>query len=217
MNYPKARHNMIASQVRTWDVSNPKVLDLMETLPREDFTPDGFKHFAYTDMALPLGNGQSVLPPKEQGRILQALNIQPHEKVLEICTGLGYLTALCAQMGAKVVSVDINPALQKEAQKNLAAHRISNVECVCADASVGFASDEPFDVILITGGLPALPAAYKEILNPGGRIFAIIGKAPAMQATLFTYLGDNAWQETVVYETVVPMMQHASIEKEFDF
>jgi protein-L-isoaspartate(D-aspartate) O-methyltransferase len=194
MNYAKARHNMIASQVRTWDVSDEAVLRAMEALPREDFVPEAWQHFAYTDMAIPLGEGQTLLPP-----------------------GTGYLTALCAFLGAKVTSVDINPARQQQAKQSFAQHGLSDIDLITADASQGFASSTLFDVIIITGGLPALPEAYKNLLKPHGRLFAIIGKKPAMQATLFHYLGNNQWFDTVLYETVVPMMEHTPIQKEFIF
>jgi protein-L-isoaspartate(D-aspartate) O-methyltransferase len=217
MNYAKARHNMVASQIRTWDVSNPDVLALMEQLPREDFVPENLRQFAYADMAIPLENGQTMLPPKEQGRILQAVSIKPSDRILEVCTGTGYLTTLCAQLGNFVVSVDINPAQQAQAKKNLAKYDIKNVEFVTADGSQGFIHDETFDVIIITGGLAELPSAYKHILNLDGRIFAIIGKAPLMRATLFTHPGTKLWQETVLYETVVPMMEQAKSIEEFNF
>lgn len=217
MDFASARHNMVASQVRTWDVLNPSVLNAMEQLPREDFVPALFKNLAYADTAIPLSGEQTMLPPKEQGRILQALTIQPFERVLEICTGTGYLTALLARFAKEVVSVDINPALQAQAKCNLQQHGIDNVELITADASHGFEQRGTFDIIVITGGLPKLPQAYKKILNLNGRIFVIIGKAPVMHATLINHPTADVWQTSVLYETVVPMMEHADSLKEFDF
>ena len=217
MNFAVARHNMVASQVRTWDVLDPSVLKAMEQLPREDFVSEPYKNLAYADTAIPLYGQQTMLPPKEQGRILQAVAIQPHERVLEICTGTGYLTALLAQFAQSVVSVDINPTLQAQAKNNLARHHIHNVELITQDASQGFEQQGTFDVIVITGSLPKLPESYKNILNLKGRIFVIIGQAPLMYATLINHPTQEIWQETVLYETVVPMMEHASALKEFDF
>jgi protein-L-isoaspartate(D-aspartate) O-methyltransferase len=208
---------MVASQVRTWDVLDPSVLNAMEQLPREDFVPQVYKNLAYADTAIPLYGQQTMLPPKEQGRILQAVAIQPHERVLEICTGTGYLTALLAQFAKTLVSVDINPTLQAQAKDNLARHHIHNVELVTQDASHGFEQHGTFDVIVITGGLPKLPESYKNILNLKGRIFVIMGQAPLMYATLINHPTNEIWQEVVLYETVVPMMEHANALKEFDF
>ncbi len=217
MDFASARHTMVASQVRTWDVFNPHVLDAMEQLPREDFVPELYKNLAYADAAIPLYGEQTMLAPKEQGRILQALNIQPNERVLEICTGTGYLTALLAQFAHEVVSVDINALMQAEAQHNLAKHQIENVKLITADASLGFEQHGMFDVIVITGGLPKLPETYKHILNLNGRIFAILGRAPIMKALIINHPTIEVWQETVLYETVVPMMEQSNHLKEFDF
>lgn len=217
MDFVSARYNMVASQVRTWDVSDPRVLNAMEKLTREDFVPEPFKNLAYADTAIPLNNTQTMLQPKEQGRILQALAIQPHERVLEICTGTGYLTALLAEFAKEVVSVDINPTLQAQAKKSLEKHHIENVSLVTQDASQGFDQHGHFDVIVITGGMPRLPQPYKNILNLKGRIFVIIGQAPLMYATLINHPAVEVWQEIVLYETVVPMMEHANRLKEFDF
>lgn len=217
MNFASARHNMVASQVRTWDVLDLRVLDVMEQLPREDFVPEPFKNLAYADTALPLYGEQTMLPPKEQGRILQALTLSPSDRVLEVCTGTGYLTALLAQLSKEVVSVDINPTLQAQAKRNLALHHINNVSWVVADASQGFSQAGHFDVIVITGGLPQLPEAYKQILNVKGRIFANLGRAPLMHATLFNHPDSHVWQKTVLYETLVPMMEQTHSHEAFDF
>jgi protein-L-isoaspartate(D-aspartate) O-methyltransferase len=217
MDFAKARHNMVASQVRTWDVLNPSVLNAMELLPREDFVPEPYKNLAYADTAIPLDAQHTMLPPKEQGRILQAVAIQPHERVLEIGTGTGYLTALLAKFAKEVISVEINPTLQAQAERNLTQHNINNVKLVTADASHGFEQHGHFDVIVITGGLPQLPESYKKILNLKGRIFVIIGQAPLMYATLIYHPAGDIWQKTVLYETVVPMMAHTDALKEFDF
>ncbi len=217
MDFVSARHNMVASQVRTWDVLDPRVLSAMEQLPREDFVPELFKNLAYADTAIPLYGQQTMLPPKEQGRILQAVAIAPHERVLEVCTGTGYLTALLAQFAKEVVSVDIDPNQQAQAQRNLTQHGINNVELVTQDASHGFEQHGSFDVIIITGGLPKLPQSYKNILNLHGRIFVTIGQAPLMHATLMYHPTVDVWQETVLYETVVPMMENTAALKEFDF
>lgn len=217
MNFAKARFNMVASQVRTWDVLDPRVLNAMEQLPREDFVPEVFKQLAYADIAIPISEGQTMLPPKEQGRILQALDIQPFERVLEICTGTGYLTALLASFAKEVVSVDINPSLQAHAKQNFIKQGIRHIELVTGDASQGWDHSGTFDVIVITGSLPVLPAAYKNILNLNGRIFTIIGKAPVMYATLINHPAADIWQETVLYETVVPTMIGATAPEGFDF
>lgn len=217
MDFSAARHNMVASQVRTWDVFSPAVLDAMAELPREDFVPEVYKNLAYADTAIPLTDTQNMLPPKEQGRILQALAIKKSDRVLEICTGTGYLTALLAQFAREVVSVDINADIQAQAKNNLTKHHICNVEFVTQDASLGFDNHGLFDVIVITGGLPKLPQAFKNILNLNGRLFAILGKAPIMKATLFTRQSNEIYSEKILYETVVSQMENAHHLKDFDF
>lgn len=217
MDFAKARYNMVASQVRTWDVLNPDVLAVMAELPREEFVPTALSHFAYADMALPLGEGQVMLPPKEQGRILQAVAIQATDRVLEICTGTGYLTALCAHFAQHVVSVEIDPTLHMQAKQNLKKLGIANVELVLGDGAQGWSAHGTFDVIIITGGLPALPPAYKEILNPGGRLFVTMGQAPLMRANLIHHPAKELWHVTTLYETIVPMMQNTAPLEEFNF
>lgn len=212
-----ARHNMVNNQIRTWDVFDPKILALFEETPREDFVPAGFEDLAYADTSLPLGEGHHMLPPREQARLLQSLNIQRSDRVLEIGTGTGYVTSMLAKLSQAVVTVDINPKTSKAAAERLAKMNLHNIEFQVEDGAQGWTRDGNFDVIALLGSVEKLPPSYLTQLNVGGRLFAIIGNVPAMEATLITRLSEQDWRYEVLFETVAPCLVNGRVKAEFVF
>ena len=217
LNIEQARFNMIEQQVRPWDVLDQRVLDVMGTTPRERFVPEQYRNVAFADVEIPLNTRETMLPPRMDGRILQALDLKPTDRVLEIGTGAGYLTACLARMAALVVTVDIDEDLSRTAQRRLAGLEIENVTFRVGDASAGWTADGTFDAIAVTGALPALPEALKQQLNVGGRLFAVVGEAPAMQALLVTRVNARDWSSEVLFETVLPVLRHAARPQPFVF
>jgi len=209
LNFEEARHNMIVQQIQPCNVRDDKVLDLLARLPREDFVPAAFKEHAFTDMNIPLANGQKMMEPKLEAFMLQELKIQEQDKVLEIGTGTGYVTALLASQSRHVITVDIDADVLKRAEEKLTAHQITNVTFEVGDASLGWDKQKPYDVIAITGSLPMLPEVFQRNLNVGGRLFAIVGDAPAMEAIMITRVKDNEWEHKVLLETDIPALINA--------
>ncbi|OGT30082.1 MAG: hypothetical protein A3E87_09620 [Gammaproteobacteria bacterium RIFCSPHIGHO2_12_FULL_35_23] len=202
----QAKRNMITQQIRAWDVLNDDILDLMNSVPREIFIPKGYEHLAYADINTPIGNGQVMLAPKVIGKILAALVIIPTETVLEIGTGSGYLTSLLAKQSNHVYSIEIDPEKKRLAQINLKRLGIENISLMTGDAAKGWSPNAPYDVIITTGSFPKLPTTLQKQLNIGGRIFAIIGSEPNMQALLLTKLAENSWEEKCLFETSAPRL-----------
>lgn len=214
VNFELARRNMIAQQVRPWDVLNDRVLDAMQHVPREDFVPPQYRNLAYTDLELPIGQDQVMMAPKVVGRMLQALDISPRDRVLEIGTGTGYTTALLARLAHEghVYSVDIHSEFTGAARQRLAIHGIRNVTLETGNAVNGWDAHEPYDAIAVTGSLPALTDGFqrvRESLAVGGRLFVIVGEAPSMEAILITRTGENEWDSRGLFETLLPALLHA--------
>lgn len=210
-----ARHNMVENQVRPWEVLDARVLDVLATLPRAHFVPAPWSALAYADVALPIGDDQIMLKPVVEGRILQAVLPQGFEHVLEIGTGTGYFAACLARLAARVTSIDCRAGFIETATAKLRALGILNVECQRADALDGFAPAQAFDAIVVTGAVHALPPAFGEWLKPGGRIFAIVGLEPAMQAVLLRRAADGGWSEERLFETDVPYLAGAAPVPQF--
>ena len=220
MDFEKARFNMVEQQVRPWDVLNPRVLDVISEIPRENFTPDEYKNLAYVDTRLPLGSYKdhqcTMANPVIEGRILQELDIQEDDLILEIGTGSGYLTACLAKLGRHVDSVDINEAFTAEAEKNLQALAINNVKLSTGDASESWEQKRNYDVIVISAAMQSIPDSYKKLLKPGGRMFVVTGEAPLMTAHLVTRTDEHNWDIRDLFETSIdPMIQET--EQEFVF
>ncbi|MEW6646169.1 MAG: protein-L-isoaspartate O-methyltransferase [Pseudomonadota bacterium] len=215
MNLEQARHNMIVQQIRPWDVVDDQVLDLIMRTPREDFVLPPYRNLAFTDTALPIGHGQVMMPPRLEARLLQALAVQPDESVLEIGTGSGYVTALLAQLARHVYSVEIVPQLKQAAEQRLAARGLTNVTVDEGDAAAGWPRRGNYDVIAVTGSLPELPQALQQELNIGGRLFVVVGEAPAMEALLITRTGENEWARESLFETELPPLQNAPRSQRF--
>lgn len=215
-----ARFNMIEQQIRTWDVLDPIVLQLLNDVPRENFVPAEYQGLAFADIEIPLASGQTMLSPKLEGRILQALNVQKNQHILHVGTGSGYFTALLASLAKHVVSVEINANLSAKAAKNLANNHINNVTLMVADGILGQPSDnakEQFDAIVYTGSSPREPAGVREQLAVGGVLFMVLGNAPAMQATLIQRVSETGFRNDVLFETCLPALINAPQIKQFEF
>lgn len=214
-NVEQARFNMVEQQIRPWDVLDMRILDLLSKVRREQFVPPARQEMAFMDMEIPLGHGVSMWQPKLEARVLQELHIQPADRVLEVGSGCGYLTALLSRLAAHVSSVEIVPELLAFAEKNLAAHHMDNVTLARGDAAQGWPGS--YDVIVLTGSVPVLPLAFQNNLKPGGRLFAIVGDAPAMQAKLITCVAPGIFDSTTLFETNVAPLQNALQPKRFVF
>ncbi len=216
-----ARFNMVEQQVRTWEVLDPDVLDLLYVVRREEFVPEDKRNLAFSDLEIPLGDGQRMMAPKVEARIVQDLTLGKGDRVLEVGTGSGYLTALLAHRAMHVFSVEINPGLLAFARRNLARHGAANITTEPGDAAQGWAAHAPYDVIVLTGSTPLLPAGFLEQLKPGGRMFAIVGDAPVMSARLMTCDAGSpaprSWQGIDLFETHFPPLINALQPERFQF
>lgn len=225
-NMRVARFNMIEQQIRTWEVLNPTVLQLLNDLPREDFVPADYKGLAFADIEIPLGQGlngelQTMLSPKLEGRILQALSLQNHQTVLHIGTGSGYFTALLASLTKHVVSLEISADLSAQAAKKLADNNIHNVTLQVADATVNLSKlnlvNQQFDTIVYTASSPVEPIGVRQQLNIGGLMFIVLGEVPAMRATLIQRVSETGFKEDVLFETCIPALINAPQAQQFTF
>ena len=212
----QARFNMIEQQIRPWDVSDTKVLNLLSVVKREQFVPDGRHSLAFMDLEIPLNFGAFMWQPKLEARVLHELNILSNERVLEVGTGSGYLTALLSRLAAHVTSVEIVPELSAQAAQKLAAHGLENVELVVGDAATSWGA-EKYDVIILTGSVVVDPKALQQQLNLGGRVFAIVGDAPAMQARIIKRLAQDVFEYVTLFETNVMPLQNAPQPQRFVF
>lgn len=217
LNTALAQSNMVKQQLRTGNVLNNTILNLYQTLPREYFVPREYKQFAYSDLQIPLGDGQTMLTPLEEATILQALKLNGTETVLEVGTGSGYFTALLAQCAHHVVSVDNNKAFTEKASKNLTQFNIENVTLYTGDAHRGWMDKAPYDVIVLTGAIDELTDIFRPQLMKGGKLFAIIGKDKAMQGTLFQLNQDDSWTKNVLFETSISRLMASHEAESFTF
>jgi protein-L-isoaspartate(D-aspartate) O-methyltransferase len=206
---------MVENQIRTWEVLDQRVLDVIASTPREDFVPLQYRNLAFADMSIPLGNGQVMMAPKVEGRLLQALSLQPSDTVLEVGTGTGYLTALLAKMARHVYTVDIFAEFTAAAAEKLSGHEIRNVTLETGDAANGWDRHAPYDAIAITGSMPVLPQAFPESLRIGGRLFVILGESPVMEATIITREGEREWLQEGLFETDLPALLNAPRPQRF--
>jgi len=213
----KFRFNMIEQQIRPWDVLDASILALLSVVKREKFLPADQLHHAFIDMDAPLPGGQCMLSPKVEARALQDLKIQKHEKVLEIGTGSGYMAALLGYCAQSVLSLEILPELATLARKNLRNAGVHNVEVRQADGAQGAAVDGPFDVIVLSGSVASIPDVLKAQLKAGGRLFAIVGQDPIMQAHFVTRTGASSYQTTTPWDIVAPRLVHFPEPSKFQF
>jgi len=203
MNVEQARFNMVEQQIRTWEVLDQQVLDLMAEVPREDFVPAAYRNLAFADTCIPLAHGQTMMLPRVEARMLQALRVTPTDRILEVGTGSGFVTALLARLGGQVISIEIDDALSNSASDKLDAHAIDNVELHTGDASRGWERSAPYDVIAVTGSLPVLEEGFQSSLAVGGRLFIVVGQEPAMEALLISRIGETQWSTDCLFETVL--------------
>lgn len=200
----RARYNMIEQQIRPWEVLDQHILDLLLNVPREQFVPEEYQHFAFADIPIPLAHAQVMMSPVVEARLLQALMLSPQDRVLEIGTGSGYLTALLAKSARFVDSVDIFEDFSREAKTKLDALDICNVSLHIGDAMQGWNTTAYYDVIVLTGSVPKLIPSFQAQLNEGGCLLAIVGEAPAMQAQRITRINDHELITETLFETHLP-------------
>jgi protein-L-isoaspartate(D-aspartate) O-methyltransferase len=225
MDIERARFNMIEQQIRPWDVLDLDVLALLSQLKREAFVPLAHKALAFVDMQIPLlasaeeadRLGQCMLEPKVEARMLQDLGVRPHEKVLEVGAGSGYMAALLASRAQRVISLDIEPRLVQVARANLQQAGIRNAEVREADGAKGLAAEGPFDVIVLSGSVAEVPQALLAQLKVGGRLGAIVGEEPMMRATFVLRTGEAEWQSRQPWDTVAPRLAHFPEPSRFNF
>lgn len=216
MDFEQARFNMVEQQIRPWEVLDQGILDLLFIVRREDFVPPAYRALAFADLELPLPGGERMWAPKLEARVLQALEVQSGESVLEIGSGSGYFTALLASRAGHVTTVEIDPALSSAAAARLAHHGFTNVRHEVGDGARGF-GNELYDVIVLTGSTPLLPERFPAQLKPNGRVFAIVGEAPAMTARLVAWTAPGARVTTDLFETVVAPLKNAATPSRFKF
>lgn len=217
MNFEHARFNMVEQQVRPWEVLDAQVLDLLQSVHREDFVPVRYRKLAFADLAIPLEQGQSMMCPKVEGRMLQSLGIKHDDTVLEIGTGSGFITACLSGLARRVVSVEIFEELHLEAELRLRDKHMHNVELYLGDVMSGWQPEQAHDVVVVTGSVPEVPEIFRGWVNPGGRLFAVTGESPAMEAKLLTRVGFSDWREESLFETDLPRLVNAEPPPAFEF
>jgi len=227
MDIEAARHNMIEQQIRTWEVLDQSILDLLDIVKREEFVPAEWRLLAFADMEIPLkidagggtiyDSGERMFTPKVEARFLQELAIRPHERVLEVGTGSGYMAALAAHKAQHVLSIEIDERLQRFGSANLARAGVRNVSVELGDGARGWAARAPYDVIIMSGGLPALPPELLAQLKIGGRLAGIVGGAPVMSAQIVTRLSESSYDTLKIFETNVKMLRNAWQPSTFRF
>jgi protein-L-isoaspartate(D-aspartate) O-methyltransferase len=217
MDIEQARYNMVEQQIRPWDVLDQDILDLLFKVRREDFVPEALRALAFVDMELPLGHGQSMWTPKLEARALQELAVRPTDRVLEVGTGSGYLTALLASQAAEVVSVELIPEFTVAATQKLRAHGFDNITLHTGDAARDWPDESGFDVIVLTGSTPVLSDVWRRRLSVGGRMFVITGEAPVMEAQLITCTAPGATRSVTLFETCVAPLVNAPQPAAFVF
>lgn len=217
MDIEQARFNMIEQQIRTWEVLDQDVLDLLFVIRRERFAPEKWRGLAFADMEIPLGHGQAMWPPKLEARVLQELAPKKTDTVLEVGTGSGYLTALFAAKAQHVYSVEIIPEFSKQTAQTLRSEGISNVTLEVGDAARGWNAHAPYDVIVLTGSVPLLPEVFQQALKQGGRLFAIVGDPPVMAAKLITCVAPGEYSSVDLFETCIAPLVNAPQPERFVF
>ena len=216
MDTEQARFNMVEQQIRTWEVLDPEVLDLLFTVRREEFVPAAYRMLAFADLEIPLPGGERMWTPKMEARVVQELKLMPGESVLEIGTGSGYLTALMASRNARVTSIEIDAGLAAAAKERLTRAGLTALELVVGDGARGWGT-EGYDAIVLTGSTPILPDSVVGQLRPGGRVFAVVGEAPAMTARMVRWVAPGSVTEQDLFETVIAPLRNAAAPSRFRF
>lgn len=216
-DFETARFNMIAQQIRPWEVIDERVLGTFEDLARERFVDEEYRGLAYADIAVPIGEGQTMMKPVQEARMLQALDVRPGDSVLEIGTGSGFIAACLAHLGGTVTSYETHAALSEAAAHHLADNRVKNVELVVGNGLAASLAPESFDVIAVTGSLPVYATGLEELLRPGGRMFIVVGEAPAMSAIRVSRTAEGEIWKEALFETVLPELEYAPQADHFEF
>ena len=212
MRLDDARQNMVSQQVRVWEVADPRVREVMSVVPREQFVPDRYRELAFADTSIPLPHGQFMLRPAVEGRLLQALDLEPSHTVLEIGTGSGFLTACLSRLAGAISTVDIFEDLMQTARGRLSALKIHNVK-FATDDLFEMQFTERYDAIAVTGSLPDYDDRFQDWLKPGGKLFIVVGEAPVMRAQRITRVDQRIWTTETLFETVLPpLIQRQRVE-----
>ena len=214
MNYETARRQMLTQQIRTWDVLDDRVLDVVGTTPREAFVPESDRDLAFADIEVPLAHGQCMMQPKVEARLLQELRIEATDYALEIGTGSGYLAACLGRLADHVVSIEIFPDLSDVATAKLERIGIDNVDLRVEDATrADF--DDKFDVVAVTASVPRIEDRFIQLLKPDGRMFIVVGRPPVMEAKLVKMHADGSWTEQSLFDTMLTPMINADQSEPF--
>jgi len=217
MNVEQARFNMIEQQIRPWDVLDTSVLALLSAVRREDFVPAAHKAQAFMDLEIPLGGGRFLLAPRVEARMVQDLSLSKRDTVLHIGAGTGYVTALLAHKAQRVIGLESDTALATAARAHLRNAAVNNAEIVQADGSAGYAAQAPFDAILLTGSVAKVPQNLLDQLKTGGRLLAIVGDEPVMQAILYTRTSDTQFSSQALFDTVAARLAGFTEPSRFQF
>ncbi|HYN27862.1 MAG TPA: protein-L-isoaspartate O-methyltransferase [Burkholderiales bacterium] len=217
MNLEQARLNMVENQIRPWEVLDQAVLDLLLTIRREEFVPEKYRALTFADMEIPLGHGEVMLAPKVEARMLQELGIRKTDRILEVGTGSGHVTALLSKLGGQVVSVERIAEFSQSAARKLAGHGIENAQLIIGDAAEGWPALAPYDAILLTGSVPVLAASFQRQLVFGGRLLAVVGEEPVMTATLVNRVSAGAFNSVGLFETSIPPLRNVKQPERFVF
>jgi len=217
MNIEQARFNMVENQIRPWEVLDQEVLDLLYVVKREDFVPTAYRALAFSDLEIPIGEGEHMWQPKMEARVLQELALRPSDRILEIGTGSGYFAALLARRAQHVYSVEIRPGLKASGEANLRRAGIANVTVDLGDGASGWPRHAPYDVIVLTGSTPVLPQHFLQQLKIGARLFAVVGNPPVMAARLITCTGEGVYNSVDLLETSIAPLSNAPSGERFSF
>lgn len=217
MNIEQARFNMVENQIRPWEVLDQQVLDLLYVVKREDFVPAAYQALAFSDMEIPIGQGEHMWQPKMEARVLQELAVKPADRVLEIGTGSGYFAALLAHRAQHVYSVEIRPELKALGEANLRRAGAANVTVELGDGACGWTKHAPYDVIVLSGSTPVLPQQFLQQLKVGARLFAVVGNPPVMTARLITCTGEGIYNSIDLLETSIAPLANALAGERFSF
>jgi protein-L-isoaspartate(D-aspartate) O-methyltransferase len=217
MNLELARFNMIEQQIRPWNVLDPAVLNLLAVVRREDFVPSAYRALAFVDTEVPLPEGQCMLAPKVEARLLQEAGVQRHERVLEIGAGSGFMAALLAHRARSVLTLELHPSLANMAAANLQRAGIANCRVRVRDGARGVPDEAPFDVIMLSGSVSAVPQVLLDQLAPGGRLMAIVGDEPVMRAVRVQQLAASSFETRDLFDTVAPRLRGFDEPSRFHF
>ena len=217
MNFDQARQNMVENQVRPWEVLDARVLEVLGSVRREDFVAAEHRNLAFADLSLPLGHGEVMMKPVVEGRFLQALELQPSDKVLEIGTGSGFLTACMAKLAAHVTSVDMHADFTALAGERLTKAGIANISLETGEAVNEWQPKDSYDALVVTGAVYQIPQRFLGWLRTGGRLLVIRGESPVQHVLLLTHEGNGRFREEGLFETDLPYLAHAAPPRRFVF